>query len=160
MLRQLHDGRPTGGCSIVARVVPFAEAVRPNPPAPRPLFLCRAPCGFPSPAREHIEAEITLDEIAVRNPQATYFVRVEGESMLRAGIHDGDVLVVDRSIEVQDGHVVIAALDGDMTVKRVRKRGQALVLEADNEAYAPIEVHENAELVIWGVVTHALHRVG
>lgn len=136
-------------------VVPF----NPGPPLKRPLFLTRIPAGFASPADDFVDKALDLNELCVQHPAATFFVRVEGDSMTGASISDGDILVVDRSVEPADGRVVIAALDGELTVKRVRLQDGRLLLAAENDTYPPIPVGEEQDLVIWGVVTHVIHRV-
>ena len=123
-----------------------------------PLHLCAVPAGFPSPAGDYVEGEIDLNEWLVGNRLATYFVRVEGDSM--AGeIRSGDLLVVDRSLEARHGDVVVACLGGEMTVRRLVLEGGRRSLAADNPAYAPVEVGGDAELTVWGVVTYAVRRV-
>lgn len=134
------------------------------PAAPRPFFLARVRAGFPSPADDDLDTELSLDDL-VRGPtpQATYFVRVEGHSMTDAHICDGDVLVVDRAREPADNDIVIATLDGEMTVKRLRVRrahGETLVsLVPAHAGYAPIPVRDGQDLTVWGVVTHVVHAV-
>jgi DNA polymerase V len=123
-----------------------------------PFYLSRVPAGFPSPAGDYVESRIDLNEWLVRNELATYFVRVEGNSM--AGeIHSGDVLVIDRSLEPRHGDVVIACVDGEATVKRLLLEGGRCFLAADNTEYPRLEVEGERELVIWGVVTYAIRRV-
>ncbi|PSJ23273.1 peptidase S24 [Halomonas sp. ND22Bw] len=114
--------------------------------------------GFPSPADDHLDVELDLHAHVVRRPASTYFVRAEGDSMLGDGIHDRDLLVVDRSLEPRPGRVVIIAVDGEPTVKRLARRGDALVLEASNPRYAPIPL-AGRECHVWGVVTHVLHAL-
>ncbi len=114
--------------------------------------------GFPSPADDHLDCSLDLNEHLVSNPAATFFVRVQGNSMKDAGIVDGDTLIVDRSVAPKDRQIVIAMLDGEFTVKRLRKRGKRVFLQAENAEFAPIEISENQELTIWGVVTFVIHR--
>jgi DNA polymerase V len=123
-----------------------------------PLYLCAVPAGFPSPAGDYVEGEIDLNEWLVRNRPATYFVRVEGDSMAD-GIRSGDLLVVDRSLDARHGDVVVACLEGEMTVRRLALEGGRRLLAADNPAYAPVEVGGDAGLTVWGVVTYAVRRV-
>lgn len=123
-----------------------------------PLVSAHVKAGFPSPADDHLERSLDLNEHLVKNPASTFFVRVEGDSMRDAGISSGDILVVDRSVEPKDRQIVVAMLDGDFTVKRFRKRGDGVFLEAENNAYPPIKVGENQELVIWGAVTFVIHQ--
>ena len=124
----------------------------------RPLrqYACRVAAGFPSPADDHLEGPLDLNAHLVAHPAATFVVRVEGDSMTGAGIRDGDLLVVDRSREAKSGAIVVAVVDGALTVKRLRVGRQGVRLEPENPAYKPIEVREGAELVIWGVVAHAI----
>src|SRR5262245_6012211 len=97
-----------------------------------PLFLSQVPAGFPSPAEGLIDKTLDLNEHLISHPAATYFVRVAGESMVEAGIHSGDLLIVDRAVQAQSGHIVIAAVNGELTVKRLRLRQGHYWLEAEN----------------------------
>lgn len=123
-----------------------------------PLLTAIVDAGFPSPADDHLERFIDLNEELVRNKASTYFVRVQGESMRDAGIHTGDVLVVDRSVTPKDKQIVVAMIDGDFTVKRFRKYGEKVFLEAANPDFPSIQIGENQELVIWGAVTYIIHK--
>ncbi len=114
--------------------------------------------GFPSPAEQYVERPLDLNELLVARPAATYFVRAEGDSMEGAGIRPGDLLVVDRSMEAEDGSVVIACVDGEFTVKTLRKGRGGLRLEAANPAYKPIRFAGEMELRLFGVVTAVIHR--
>jgi DNA polymerase V len=100
-----------------------------------------------------------LNELLVQKPAATFFVRAQGESMLGAGIHLNDILVVDRSIEPVPGKIVICALNGELTVKRLERNNEQWQLKAENPAYPDIAIHEELELVVWGVVTNVIHPV-
>jgi len=131
--------------------------VRTSRPIPLPLFTGKVAAGFPSPADDYIEKTLDLNELLVKKPAATFFVRAEGESMLDAGIHPNDILIVDRSLEPVAGKIVICALNGALTVKRLLHRNGCWVLAAENSAYADIDLHEDLELVIWGVVTAVIH---
>lgn len=124
-----------------------------------PVFLGRLPAGFPSPADDYIEGKLDLNRHLIKHPAATFFVRVTGDSMLDAGIHSGDILIVDRSLEAVDGNVVVAALDGDLTVKRLYKREQVLRLLPANVQYQPIEIQGQQSFEIWGVVTNVIHAL-
>lgn len=124
-----------------------------------PLYLCPIPAGWPSPAEDYIEEYLDLHKFAVRNEPATFFLRASGDSMLGAGIHDQDILVVDRSIEPVSGKVVIAAIEGELTVKRLLKRGRKLLLMPENPDYAPIDISKHEDTSIWGVVTFVLHSL-
>ncbi|MFD5599905.1 LexA family protein [Leucobacter sp. NPDC058333] len=129
------------------------------PSALIPLASVEAACGFPSPAQDYQTNEIDLNEHLMPNRVATFLIRARGHSMTRAGIFDGDELIVDRSIRPKDGHVVVAVVDGDMTVKRLRVGADGVVLSAENRHHPDIVVAELSELHIWGVVTRSLHRV-
>ncbi|VFQ42424.1 LexA family protein [Desulfoluna butyratoxydans] len=123
----------------------------------RPLFMSRVAAGFPSPAEDFVEGSLDLNEYLVRHPAATFFVRVTGDSMIGAGIHPEDLLIVDRSLEPTDRRVVIAVLNGELTVKRLRRQGDRIFLEAENDRYKPIEVTEANDFSVWGVVTSVIH---
>jgi DNA polymerase V len=122
-----------------------------------PLFSNTASCGFPSPADSHVEEALNLNELLVKRPSSTFFVKVSGDSMTPAGIHSGDLLVVDRSLRPTDGRVVIAVIDAELFVKRLRFGQDSILLVADNPDYAPIAITELMELNIWGVVTSVIH---
>ena len=124
-----------------------------------PVFLGRLPAGFPSPADDYIEGKLDLNRHLIKHPAATFFVRVTGDSMTGAGIHSGDLLIVDRSLEAVDGNVIVAALDGDLTVKRLRTRDGALSLVPESRDYQPIDITEQQSFEIWGVVTNVIHAL-
>lgn len=124
-----------------------------------PLFTVKVAAGFPSPADDYVEKTLDLNELLVQKPAATFFVRAEGESMLGAGIHPNDILVVDRSIEPVPGKIVICALDGELTVKRLGRNNGQWQLQAENPHYADIVIREELDMVIWGVVTNVIHSV-
>lgn len=128
--------------------------------ASMPLFTASIKAGFPSPADDFVERALDLNEFLVRHPSATFFVRVDGDSMLEAGIHSGDILIVDRAVEPADNKIVIAVLNGELTVKRIRRtRGGGIRLVAENARYAPIDILPEMEFQVWGVVTHVIHSV-
>ena len=114
-------------------------------------------CGFPSPADDYIEGELDLNRLLVENPPATFFVRVAGDSMIGAGIHHNDILVVDRSLEPVPGKVVIAVVDGELTVKRFCRDGDQIRLAAANPDYPDLVPAEESSVTIWGVVAHVIH---
>jgi DNA polymerase V len=124
-----------------------------------PLFTGKVAAGFPSPADDYVEKNLDLNELLVQKPAATFFVRAQGESMLGAGIHPNDILVVDRSLEAIPGKVVICAINGELTVKRLERFNEQWQLKAENPAYADIVIHDELELVIWGVVTNVIHSL-
>lgn len=123
-----------------------------------PLLLQRIPAGFPSPADEYAESALDLNDYLVRNKTATFFFRVIGDSMTGAHINDGDMLVVDRSIEPKHGHIVLAVINNEYTVKRLHRQNGVIELHAENPAYTPICFQEHDELRVWGVVTGAVSR--
>lgn len=123
-----------------------------------PLMETPACCGFPSPAEQYMESPLDLNELLVRHPAATYFVRAAGDSMTGAGICPGDILVVDRSIMPGAGMIVIAAVNNEFTVKYLRSDGGGWFLEAANKRYKPIFFSEGMELKIFGVVTSCIHQ--
>ena len=132
----------------------------PQPPrAARPLFLSRVPAGFPSPAEDYVECSLDLNEHLIAHREATFFVRVKGHSMTGAGIRDGDLLVVDRALEAASGDIVVAVVDGELTVKRLSRRGGTVRLLPESPGFAPIEFKDGQELTVWGVVTSVIHRV-
>ena len=112
--------------------------------------------GFPSPADDFKETRISLDKVAVKNEAATFYARVAGQSMIGAGLDDGDLLVVDRSLEPEDGKIAVCLVDGEFTVKRLKVEKNCVWLMAENKRYKPIQVTEDNELMIWGIVTHVL----
>lgn len=123
-----------------------------------PLYLAPISAGFPSPAEDYIDKKLDLNEHLVRHPAATFFVRVTGDSMRDANVASGDILVVDRAVAAKDGHIVIAALDGELTVKRLRRRDGRLSLVPENPDYAAVEVSPEASFEVWGVVTYIIHK--
>lgn len=124
-----------------------------------PLYGCKVQAGFPSPADDQVEDYLDLNEHLIEHPNATFFVRATGQSMINAGIHDGDVLVVDRSLTPETGKIVIAAVYGELTVKRLQWRDSQWHLLPDNPDFEEIIVNEEAEVTIWGVVTNVIHAV-
>lgn len=123
-----------------------------------PLFFSTVPAGFPSPAEGYIEEGIDLNSILIAHPAATFFVRVQGNSMQNANIYSGDVLVVDRSLEPKNHDIIIGVLQGEFTVKRILKRGKQLFLSPENPSYSPIEIKEGEQFQVWGVVTYVIHK--
>lgn len=129
-------------------------------PAPKnPLYLSPVRAGWPSPAEDYIDSQINLHEIVVRNPAATFFLRASGDSMLGVGIHDGDLLVVDRSVDAAHNRVVIAALEGELLVKKLARRENRVFLVPANPDYPEIEISNREYVHIWGVVTYVLHKL-
>ena len=124
-----------------------------------PMFGHKVRAGFPSPADDYVEAFLDLNEHLIEHKDATFFVQTTGDSMTGAGIQEGNLLVVDRALEARHGDIVIAVIDGDLTVKRLEKRRGKIRLMAENPSYAPIEFTEGQELTIWGVVTSVIQRI-
>ena len=115
--------------------------------------------GFPSPAMDFMESSIDLNQVLVENPIATFYVQVDGNSMIDAGIQDKDVLVVDRSLEPRNNKIAICLLDGEFTVKRIRLENNELFLMPENPSYQPIQVTEENQLIIWGIVTYVIKKL-
>ncbi len=124
-----------------------------------PLFECTVSAGFPTPADDHTERSLDLNNHLINNPSATFFVRASGDSMIHAGIFDGDLLIVDKSIKADNGKIVIAAINGDLTVKRLVYKTGKVFLAPENPRYRTIELTSDIETVIWGVVTNVIHKV-
>jgi DNA polymerase V len=123
-----------------------------------PLFLDRISAGFPSPAQDYIERTLDLNELCVKNPAATFFVRVQGDSMIDVGIYPNDVLSVDRSLKAVHGDTVIACLDAEMTLKELALK-PTMRLIPRNSAYEPIDVSDGSDLEIFGVVTNVIRTL-
>jgi DNA polymerase V len=114
--------------------------------------------GYPSPAADYIEKKLDLNEYLIKHKEATYFIRVEGDSMEESKIYNGDLLIVDRAVDARMGSIVIVNINGEMTVKVIDKINDKLHLVAGNSKYKPIEITEETELLIWGVVTYIVHK--
>jgi DNA polymerase V len=131
----------------------------PSTKRPLPLYLSKIRAGFPSPADDYVDKKLDLNEYVIKHPAATFFVKVKGDSMINAGILPGSILVVDRSLEARSNKIVVAVLDGEFTVKRLKKSRHKIILLSENAEYPPIEVTPEREFDIWGVVTHVLHTL-
>ncbi|WP_343487269.1 translesion error-prone DNA polymerase V autoproteolytic subunit [Allomuricauda sp. d1] len=112
--------------------------------------------GFPSPADDFKETRISLDKSLIKNPDATFFARVSGDSMIGAGLDDGDLLVIDRSLEPENGKVAVCFIDGEFTVKRLEIKKDGLYLMPENRKYKPLKVEDENNLLVWGIVTHVI----
>lgn len=121
------------------------------------LFSTKIEAGFPSPADDYIESHLDLNEYLVKNPPATFFVRVSGESMIDAGIHPDDLLIVDRSLTPQSNQIVIAVLNSEFTVKRLVKKDGVFWLMPENKKFNPYRINDGDDVLIWGVVTNVIH---
>ena len=124
-----------------------------------PLFLEMISAGFPSPAEDYIDNHLDLNEYLIKHPSATFFVRVEGNSMIKAGIHHGDILIVDRSLEATHKKIIVAAINGELTVKRIHRTPDTLFLLPENDAFERIGITEEMDFQVWGVVTHVIHSL-
>lgn len=124
-----------------------------------PLYGSSVKAGFPSPAEDYAENTLDLNQYLIKHPAATFFVRASGHSMINAGIHDKDLLIVDRSLEPVSGKVVIAVVNGEFTVKRFQKTTNGGVLIAENPDFPPICLSKNDHVHIWGVVIHVIHSL-
>jgi DNA polymerase V len=142
---------------------PFIDQIlQPGKLAPiqlTPMYSHSVSAGFPSPADDYIEDRLDLNQLLVNNKAATFFLRVKGDSMVNAGIHHGDIIVVDRSLQPVHRSIVVAVVDGELTVKRLISGSGITELHAENSKYAPICLQEGQELTIWGVVTSSVHQV-
>ncbi len=124
-----------------------------------PLVDAFISAGFPSPADDYIEGKLDLNMLLIRNPSSTFFARVRGKSMQDAGIHDGDILIIDKSLEPKQNSVLICFIDGEFTVKRVRKVNNEMYLMPENKDFEPIKVERGSDFRLWGVVTHCIHKL-
>ena len=124
-----------------------------------PLYGHSISAGFPSPADDFVDNRLDLNQLLIQNKAATFFLRVKGDSMIGAGINDGDIIVCDRSLKPVDGSVLVAVVDGELTVKRLVYRNGVAELHAENSKYSPIRFKEGQELSYWGVVTSSVHTV-
>lgn len=123
-----------------------------------PIFQENISAGFPSPAQDYIENNLDLNELIIKHPASTFFVRVQGDSMREAGIFSGDILVVDRSLTATNGKIIVAILNGEFTVKRLVLELDQIRLMPANSAYPIINVHPDQDFQVWGVVTYVIHR--
>jgi len=124
-----------------------------------PMFLERVSAGFPSPAEDYVEKTIDLNELCIQHPAATFFVRVQGESMVEAGIYPGDVLVVDRSLRAKHGDIIIASLESEMTVKQLHLTPPPVRLLPRNPAYQPLTIEGDMVMEVFGVVTNVIRSL-
>lgn len=143
--------------SKVLQVLSFIEGQ--NTAMSFPLYSSCVSAGFPSPADDYVEESLDLNKHLIHKPAATFFVKASGNSMLGAGIHDGDILIVDRSLTPTDGKIVVAAVDGMLTVKRIVFKGKQTWLYPENDRFKPILLEEHQDVVVWGVVTNVIHKV-
>jgi DNA polymerase V len=123
------------------------------------LYLNSVCAGFPSPASDYLEGEIDLNRYLIKNPLATFIVKSQGNCMLQAGIHSGDLLIVDRSIKPKNNSIAITSIDGDLTVKRIKISGKKFLLSSDNKDYGNVKINNESDIFIWGIVTKVIHNV-
>lgn len=125
---------------------------------PLVLFEHKVPAGFPSPADDHVEKRLDLNEYLIKKSDATFFVKIKGDSMVDASINDGDIVIVDRSMQAKVGDIVLASVDGNFTIKTLSKYKLNPRLLPANEKYKPIEINDNTQFELWGVVTGAVRK--
>ncbi len=125
----------------------------------QPFITAGVSAGFASPAQDFLEVRIDLNEALTDNRLTTFYIRVSGNSMIDAGIDDGDLLVTDRSLEPHDGKIAICLIDGDFTVKRLKVETDCIYLMPENKNYQPIKVTEENQFVIWGIVTYVIKKI-
>lgn len=139
----------------VTSIHPFSE----DKALELPLFYPKVAAGFPSPAENYFEDRLDLNKALIKHPAATFYVKGEGNSMVEAGIFSGDILIVDRSLTPRNNSIVIAAINGELTVKKLRKEKNKLFLLPENSEYLPIEISEEVDILIWGVATYNIHKL-
>lgn len=125
----------------------------------RPIVSEDISAGFPSPAEDFMEVRISLDKELIKNEDATFYARVRGNSMIDANIEDGDLLVIDRSIESRNGKIAVCMIDGEFTIKRLKVEKKCVYLMPENKNYKPIKVTKENELIVWGIVTYVIKQV-
>jgi DNA polymerase V len=153
-------GEPTTPIRLPISLISSVQAFVKNKCYQIPFYHSTVAAGFPSPAEDSIDCHLDLNEHLIKHPSATFFVRVSGHSMRDAGIHEGDILIVDRSLIPSNGKIVVAAIDGQLTVKRLHKMPDGeLSLIPENPVFSPIIIKEGNEVLIWGVVTNVIHSV-
>ncbi|MCE1274298.1 MAG: translesion error-prone DNA polymerase V autoproteolytic subunit [Chlorobiaceae bacterium] len=123
-----------------------------------PLASTFISAGFPSPADDHLELKLDLNRALIRHPNATFYGRVKGSSMIDAGIEEGDILVIDKSLDPKDGDIAVCFLDGEFTVKRISKQEDGLFLMPANDEFQPIRISEESDFQVWGIVTYIIHK--
>lgn len=124
----------------------------------RPLMMCRVPAGFPSPAEDYVEGRIDLNRDLIKHPLTTFYIRVDGDSMIGAGIYPGSLLVVDRGVTAVEGDIVVARLNDELCVKRLSIEGDGIRLLSENATYAPILITEGVDFEVWGRVMYSIQR--
>lgn len=123
-----------------------------------PFFASPVSAGFPSPADDYTDVSLDLNKHLIKHPAATFYARVKGDSMINAGIHDGDLLIVDRALDIYDNCVAVCIIDGEFTVKRLKKDSGKVFLVPENEEYKAIEITEFNDFEVWGIVAYVIHK--
>jgi DNA polymerase V len=123
-----------------------------------PLSGTAIAAGFPSPAEEYVEIALDLNKELIKHPAATFYARVKGDSMVDAGIHDGDLLVIDKALEPKEGSIAVCYLDGEFTVKRLSVREEGVYLMPANTEFKPIKITEENDFLVWGIVAYVIHK--
>ena len=152
--KRLRDGTLRAG-----DINAFLNLTTEGVPAAVPLVSCSAACGFPSPADDHLDRPLDFNELLVKNPAATFAVRVAGESMILAGIFPNDIAVVNRALEPYNGCIVLALLEGEFTIKRYFKTSWGVLLKAENPAFKDIKIVSSADFQVWGVIKNAIRNL-
>ena len=122
------------------------------------LYTTSISAGFPSPAEDHMDVSLDINEYLVKHPSSTFYIYVKGDSMINSGIFDGDLMIVDRSLEVKSNSIVVAVINGEFTVKKIKKDSGNIYLIPDNKNYKPILLENSMDFQIWGIVTHTIHH--
>lgn len=137
------------------------EFYAPEDSSPLEIVLAQTglSAGFPSPADDFKEFKISLDRTLVKNKEATFYAKVSGQSMVGAGIDDGDLLIVDKSLEPKNNNIVVCFIDGEFTVKRLKISGGNVYLQPENASYKPIKITNDNDFQVWGIVTHVIKKV-
>ncbi|MBN2016711.1 MAG: translesion error-prone DNA polymerase V autoproteolytic subunit [Candidatus Cloacimonetes bacterium] len=154
MNKKENNIRPLKKGKNIAQILSYEEGIE----LELPMYKSEIKAGFPSPASDYIESTLDLNKHLVKHPAATFFVRVEGDSMIDAAIHSGDILIVDRAIQPEKQKIVIAAVNGELTVKRIWHQNDKLYLQSSNVHFEPIEITADMDFHVWGVVTYVIHK--
>ena len=123
-----------------------------------PLFESPISAGFPSPAEDYVDLKLDLNKFLIKHPSATFYVRVKGDSMKNASIFDGDILIVDKALDPKNDDIAVCVLDGEFTVKRIRRHNDQLYLIPENPDFQPIKITDNDDFKIWGILSYVIHK--
>lgn len=123
-----------------------------------PLMISRISAGFPSSAENYLDKVLDLNDLLIKHPAATFFIRVKGDSMIGAGIHSDDILIVDRALSVSNNRIIIARINDELTVKRIKIENEKIFLVPDNDKYQSIEVTDEMDFEVWGIVIFIIHK--